>query len=44
MTDATQLQDIVAAKAAVMTHRSVLAMHDRETGEASERSTTTVRD
>jgi Ti-type conjugative transfer relaxase TraA len=34
-------RDIAMAKAAVMTHPSVLALHDRETGEAAERFTTT---
>ena len=43
--DAAQAQAIAAAKAAVMTHRSVLVLHDRETGEAAGRFTTlTVRE
>ncbi len=43
--DAAQVQDISAAKAAVMGHKDVLALHDRETGEAAGRFTTsTVRD
>ncbi len=43
--DTGAARDIAAAKAAVMTHRSVLALHDRETGEAAERfTTTTVRE
>ena len=33
--DAAQVQDIAAAKAAVMGHREVLALHDRETGEVA---------
>ena len=43
--DATQVQDIAAAKAAVMGHKEVLALHDRETGEVTGRfSTRTVRE
>ena len=43
--DAAQVQDISAAKAAVMGHKDVLALHDRETGEAAGRFTTgTVRE
>jgi len=43
--DAAQVQDISAAKAAVMGHKDMLALHDRETGEAAERFTTgTVRE
>ena len=43
--DAAAAQDVAVAKAAVMTHGSVLALHDRETGEAAERfTTTTVRE
>ncbi len=43
--DAAQLQDISAAKAAVMGHKDVLALHDRETDEAAGRFTTgTVRE
>ncbi len=34
------MQDISAAKAAVMGHKDVLALHDRETGEAAGRFTT----
>jgi len=43
--DAATAQDVAAAKAAVMGHRSLRALHDRETGEAAERfTTTTVRE
>ena len=43
--DAAQIQDIAAAKAAVLGHKDVLVLHDRETGEAAGRfSTRTVRD
>ncbi len=43
--DAAAAQGIAAAKAAVMTHPSVRGLHDRETGEAAERfTTTTVRE
>ncbi len=43
--DAAQLQDISAAKAGVMGHKDLLALHDRETGEAAGRFTTgTVRE
>ena len=43
--DAAQVQDIAAAKAAVMGHKDVLMLHDRETGEAAGRfSTRTVRE
>jgi len=42
--DAAQLRDILAAKAAVMGHKDLLVLHDRETGEVAERFTTgTVR-
>jgi Ti-type conjugative transfer relaxase TraA len=42
---AAQVQDIAAAKAAVLGHRDVLVLHDRETGEAAGRfSTRTVRE
>ena len=40
-----QVQDIAAAKAAVLGHKDVLMLHDRETGEAAGRfSTRTVRE
>ncbi len=43
--DAAAAQDIATAKTAVMTHRSVRGLHDRETGEAADRfTTTTVRE
>ena len=43
--DAAQTQDIAAAKAAVMGHKDLLALHDRETGEVVGRfSTRTVRE
>ncbi len=43
--DAAAAQDIAAAKAAVLGHRTVRALHDRETGEVAERfTTTTVRE
>ncbi len=43
--DAAQVQDISVAKAAVMGHKDVLPLHNRETGEAAGRFTTgTVRD
>ena len=43
--DTAQVQDISAAKAAVMRNKDVLVLHDRETGEAAGRFTTsTVRD
>ena len=43
--DAVQVQDIAAAKAAVLGHKEVLVLHDRETGEAAGRfSTRTVRE
>ena len=43
--DAAAVQDIAAAKAAVLGHRDVLVLHDRETGEAAGRfSTRTVRE
>jgi len=43
--DAAQAQDIAAAKAAVMGHKDVLPLHDRETGELAGRfSTSTVRE
>ncbi len=43
--DAVQVQDISAAKASVIGHKDVLALHDRETGEAAGRFTTgTVRE
>jgi Ti-type conjugative transfer relaxase TraA len=43
--DAVQVPDISAAKAAVMGHKDLLALHDRETGEAAGRFTTgTVRE
>ena len=35
--DAAQVQDIAAVKAAVMGHKDVLVLHDRETGEAAGR-------
>ncbi len=42
--DAAATRDIAAAKAAVLGHREVLALHDRDTGEAAGRfSTRTVR-
>ena len=42
---AAQVQDIAIAKAAVLAHRDVLVLHDRETGEVSGRfSTRTVRE
>ena len=42
---AAQVQDIATAKAAVLGHRDVLVLHDRETGEVSGRfSTRTVRE
>ena len=42
--DPAQVQDIAAAKAAVLGHEDVLVLHDRDTGEAAERfSTRTVR-
>ena len=43
--DTAVAQDVAAAKVAVMTHRSVVALHDRETGETAGRFTiTTVRE
>ena len=43
--DAAQKEDIAAARTAVMTHGSALALCDRETGEAAGRfTTTTVRE
>jgi Ti-type conjugative transfer relaxase TraA len=43
--DATAIPDVAATKAAVMGHRTVRALHDRETGEVAERfTTTTVRE
>ena len=43
--DAAQVQDIATAKAAVLGHKDVLVLHDRETGEAAGRfSTRTVRE
>ena len=43
--DAAQVQDIADAKRAVLGHKEVLALHDRETGEAAGRFTTgTVRE
>ncbi|TLU70681.1 MobA/MobL protein [Lichenicoccus roseus] len=43
--DAGQAQDIAAAKVAVLGHKDVLVLHDRETGEAAGRfSTRTVRE
>ncbi len=39
--DAAAAADIAAAKAAVMTHSTVLALHDKETGAQAERFTTT---
>jgi Ti-type conjugative transfer relaxase TraA len=43
--DAAAAQDIASAKAAVVGHRSVLALHDKDTGKAVERfTTTTVRE
>jgi Ti-type conjugative transfer relaxase TraA len=43
--DAAAAQDVAAAKAAVLAHRDVLVLHDRETGEAAGRySTRTVRE
>ncbi len=43
--DAAAVPDVAAAKAAVMGHRTVRALHDRETGEVAERfTTTTVRE
>ena len=42
--DAAQAREIATAKAAVLDHKDVLALHDRETGEAAGRfSTRTVR-
>ena len=42
--DGAAARDIAAAKAAVLGHREVLALHDRDTGEAAGRfSTRTVR-
>ncbi len=38
--DAAQVRDIAAAKAAVMGHKEVLALHDRETGEVAGRFST----
>ena len=43
--DAAQVQDVAAAKVAVLGHKDVLVLHDRETGEAAGRfSTRTVRE
>jgi len=43
--DAVQVQDVSAAKVAVMGHKDVLTLHDRKTGEAAGRFTTgTVRE
>ena len=43
--DVAQAQDIAAAKAAVMGHRNLLVLHDRETGEVAGRfSTRAVRE
>ena len=43
--DSVQVQDITAAKAAVLGHKDLLVLHDRETGEAAGRfSTRTVRE
>jgi Ti-type conjugative transfer relaxase TraA len=43
--DAAAAQDIATAKAAVLAHKDVLVLHDRETGEAAGRfSTRTVRE
>ena len=43
--DAAQVQDITIAKAAVLGHKDVLVLHNRETGEAAGRfSTRTVRE
>jgi len=43
--DAAQVQDITAAKTAVMGHKNLLPLHDRETGEIAGRFTTdTVRE
>ncbi len=43
--DAAAVPDVAAAKAAVMGHRTMRALHDRETGEVAERfTTTTVRE
>ena len=43
--DAAQVQNIADAKRAVLGHKEVLALHDRETGEAAGRfTTTTVRE
>ncbi len=39
--DAAAAADIAAAKAAVLTHPTVLALHDKETGAQAERFTTT---
>ena len=45
MPDAAQVQDIAAAKTAVMGHKDVLVLHDRETGEVAGRfSTRTARE